>query len=348
MGRAAILEVRLDLDGEPRWEGHDPGLVALAPHFDGALVEIQVVDPHATQLDATQAEPLGQRQGQAVEQRVPAGGGQLAQQGGLFDGEAAAPGLGPSRLPQAHGDVGRGVALLHEVAPQMAVGGHGVLLGRSAGPASLVGASLGQDMLGDEVGQVAGREAGRGAVGVGGDEAAGPGPVGVLGALGRQRQGAGFVALDGLGHCHRRRSHGARERIGSVSGAEEVEDPADHRRVAADGQDVEGEARVGQGLGAPVDAQSFDDGDDVQQRSAEVAQAGQLGADALAQCDEVAHREITSHRRAKSSTGTTRIPPSGAGIVTASNAPSSSTASQVRIRRSSTIRPRRSTTVVVR
>ncbi|HMJ79392.1 MAG TPA: hypothetical protein VK507_25630 [Iamia sp.] len=63
--------------------GHDPGPVALAPHTsDGALVEVQVVDPHAAQLDAAQAEALGQRRGQAVEQRVPAGGDELAQQSG--------------------------------------------------------------------------------------------------------------------------------------------------------------------------------------------------------------------------------------------------------------------------
>jgi hypothetical protein len=102
------------------------------PHLDGPLGEVDVADPQPAQLDAPQAEPLGQDERDLVEQRVPAGLGELAEQGSLLHGEAAPARLGAGGLAEPRRDVVGHVALLDQVAPQVPEGGDGVLLGRPA------------------------------------------------------------------------------------------------------------------------------------------------------------------------------------------------------------------------
>ena len=114
----------------------------------------------AAQLDAAQPEALGQREGELVEQRVAAGAGEQPQQGRLLGREAAPAGFGPGRLAKPQGDVVGGVALLDEVGPQVPEGADRVLLGGAAGAAALVASASGEDVLGDQVGQVTGADRG--------------------------------------------------------------------------------------------------------------------------------------------------------------------------------------------
>jgi hypothetical protein len=256
-------------------------LVALAPHLDGAPLEIEVAEPQAGQLDAAQPEALGDRDGHLVEQWVAASASELAQHGGLLDRDGAPVRLGARRLAQPQGHVGRGVALLDQVAPQVPERADGVLLRRAPTAASFVAPAGGQHVLGDQVGQIPRRDRARVAVAVIGDQPAGPGPVGVLGALGHQRQGAGLVQLDCLGE--RYVWHDSDAGGGGAVGpqAQEVEDPTDRRRVAfavGGGEDVERERWVGEGVDAAGQFDPLDHPDDRLQRPSELAQAGQFGA----------------------------------------------------------------------
>lgn len=311
--------------------------LSLAPDFDGGPLEVEVAEPQTAELDAAQAEPFRDRDRHLVQQGVASLAGEFPQQRGLLDGDRAPVRIGPAWLAQPHRHVGRGVALLDQVAPQVPERTDRVLLRGASGATAFVAAPAGQDVLGDEVGQVTRRDLARVPVAVISDQAAGPGPVGVLGALGHQRQRVGLVQLNGVGQRHRRRDHGGvHRRRGVGAQAQELEDPAHRCRVpltVGGGEHVEREPRVGERVAPAGRPDSLDHPDDGQQGPAELAQAGELGAGPPAQLHHGGgHRETTSQRRAKSSTGMTRIPPVSAANATTSNRLASATASQARAR----------------